>query len=254
MKNSKQNIDVIRPNIFADSKNIEAWFIPKNPLISSSESTINGLNLGLNTADPNTIVQKNRSFLFNKLTINPKDVALANQVHGIRVQEITKGGTYGETDGLITRIPGLTLAIQVADCAALLLADIQNHVIAAVHAGWRGAAGGIVENAIEKMNQIGSSPEQIRAFISPCISFSKFEVGDEVAEQFPDEFVDYTSFTKPHVDLKAFLASSMEQQGVANSQIEIHPGCTLKNDEFYSYRREGKASGRMMALIQLNRK
>lgn len=253
MRNCKQNIEVIRPNIFADSKDIEAWFVPKNSSISSSESTINGLNLGLNTADSTTRVQKNRSFLFNQLNIIPKDVALANQVHGSRVQEVTGGGTYGETDGLITQIPGITLGIQVADCAALMLADIQNHVIAAVHAGWRGAAGGIVENTVEKMKQVGSNPEEIRVFISPCLSFSNFEVGEEVAEQFPDKFVDYTSFSKPHVNLKTFLASSLQQQGVAEFQIEIHPGCTLKSDKFYSYRREGEDSGRMMALIKLNR-
>lgn len=179
----------------------------------------------------------------------PYEVALANQVHGTQVQTVTQGGTYPETDGFVTRVPGLYLCIRVADCAALLLWDPEAGVAAAAHAGWRGAAGGIVDETLNAMEREGAAASRIRTFVSPCISAGRYEVGEEVAGQFPDEFVYRKDYAKPHVDLRAFLRRQLADAGVRTGRIEIHPGCTWNDPEYHSYRRDGESAGRMAALI-----
>ncbi|MGF1669960.1 MAG: polyphenol oxidase family protein, partial [Balneolaceae bacterium] len=147
----------------------------------------------------------------------------------------------------------LILGIQVADCAAILLSDPENHIIGASHAGWRGAAAGIVMKTISMMISAGARPDRMIAFISPCISQEKFEVGPEVAEQFPDEYVDSKSFKKPHVDLKGFIKHQLLRTGIPDKQIETSELCTyLDRDKFYSFRRERHRAGRMLGMIRLN--
>ena len=248
MSHSKIDLQTIKPEMPAS---VDAWFTLKNAHLNK-ESEIRGLNLGSNTPQPAEKVEANRKRLFEDLRIDGDWFADAKQVHGTKVQVVSQGGTYAETDGLITQIPGLTLSIQVADCAAVLLSDPSEKVVAAVHAGWRGAVGGIVENAIEQMEGLGAKAEEMHAFISPCISLSKFEVGNEVAELFPDSYVDYKSYQKPHIDLKGFLISRLTGLGLLGQNIEAHEGCTMAEaDNYYSYRREGEAAGRMMGIIRI---
>src|SRR5699024_12384015 len=89
----------------------------------------------------------------------------ADHAHGRRLQVVSEGGTYGATDGLVTSLPVLTLAIQVVYCAAVLLWDSTNNVIGALHAGWRGAVAGILSEGIQMMKHKGAELEQMNAFI-----------------------------------------------------------------------------------------
>ncbi len=244
-------IDVIQPGIFSDEAQLNAFFTLKNKKRYTEDRAIKGLNLGFNTGETPEIIKQNRQELLDAFAIEPEWVAFANQVHSNRVKVVTSGGTFAETDGLITQVPGLALAIQVADCAAVLIADMQSKTIAAIHAGWRGSAGDIVGKVIDKMKSLGADTTNCRAFISPCISLQQFEVGPEVADQFPDDYVDRQNHNKPHINLKAFLTDRLEEGGLNRKSIESHPGCTVQDDQYYSYRREGKKSGRMMAILQL---
>ena len=252
MKNLKTDFSVLVPQILQEDKGIRAWFTLKNQELQRPGQAIAGLNLGFNTSEKKEQVAQNRLALLNSLNIDPDWVAYADQVHSNRVQFITEGGTYPSTDGLVTKVPGLTLAIQVADCAAVLLWDKENNVIAALHAGWRGAVGNIIPRGVQKMKAHGADPSKIKAFVSPCISAKNFEVGMEVAEQFPSQFVNDIDFEKPHVDLKNFIKHQLINDGIPDNQIEIREECTISEaGKFYSYRREGNQSGRMLALIQI---
>lgn len=252
MKKLRTELSVIEPELVKSDEGIRAWFTLKNREFGLKKNKIPGLNLAFNTSEQKGVVAQNRLALLESLQIDPDWVAYADQVHSNRIQVVTQGGTYPATDGLITQIPGLTLSIQVADCAAVLLWDSTNKVIGALHAGWRGAVGDIVPKGIEMMIGQGANPQNIKAFVSPCLSLKNFEVGQEVAEQFPARFVDYESFRKPHVDLKKFLRHQMEVSDILTSNIEIRKECTIEQEEdFYSYRREGEKSGRMMGLIQI---
>lgn len=253
MKNLKTDFSVIVPRILRDEQDIRAWFTLKNQEFERPGQAIAGLNLGFNTPENKEHVARNRLALLSSLNIDSDWVAYADQVHSNRVQFVTEGGTYPSTDGLVTKVPGLTLAIQVADCAAVLLWDAENKVIAALHAGWRGAVGDIIPRGIKKMKEQGAETSKIKSFVSPCISLKNFEVGIEVADQFPDQFVNNTDFEKPHVDLKSFIKHQLLDKGIPGNQIEIREECTISEAEkFYSYRREGNESGRMLALIQIS--
>lgn len=178
-------------------------------------------------------------------------LAVGKQIHGTEVFRVNESGVYEDSDGLYTTQPGIVLGIRVADCAAVLVADTKNGVIGAFHAGWRGAAGGIVLNGVKKMIQAGGEPRFMSCYISPCISLKNFEVGEEVAAKFPEQYCDYTSWDKPHIDLKKFLRSGLMEIGIPETNIEISPHCTMAETRFSSYRREKEKSGRMLACIYL---
>ncbi len=246
------NLTLVHPVSWRKNEIVTAVFTTKNIDFFQDERKIPGLNLGFNTNEDRSVVENNRKVLYRDLGITPDNLALVKQVHGNRVIVVDKGGYYESADAMITSKPGLTLGIQVADCSAVLLADITNKVIAAAHAGWRGAVSGIVRKTIDEMVNQGADPGKINSYVSPCIGVREFEVGAEVAKQFPDEFVDYLHYEKPHVDLKSYIRNELVQMGVNAGSIEIDPHCTkTEPDLFYSYRREQEMSGRMMGLIRI---
>lgn len=241
---------IIEPEIFNVNK-IQAGFTLSNRNVINMNGEIPGLNMGHNTGVENHEIEGNINRFLSKNDISRFSLTLATQVHGKKITYVTTGGIYNETDALITDLPDITLGIRVADCAAILLADVQNSVIAAVHAGWRGAALGILPDTLKEMEIRGADPESIHAFISPCLSKRVFEVGEEVAEQFPPEFVDSVSFSKPHLDLKGFLKYQLLNDGVSECNIEMDKGCTLSDERFYSFRRERDKAGRMLGFIRM---
>lgn len=245
-------MDLIYPGVFKQADGIEAVFTKSNRELVHTERRIPGLNLGTNTGEELQVIKHNTRTLFEYLNWNPDLLAAADQVHGTHVQAVEKPGVYAETDGLVTNKPGIVLGIRVADCAAVLIAGPQNKVIGAFHAGWKGAAGGIIPKGIKMMKKLSGKPGQFRAFISPCISKESFEVGEEVAARFPAEFVDRKNFKKPHVDLKAYISAQLAAEGVGEESVEVSDECTMQNDCFFSYRREKERAGRMLGLITLN--
>lgn len=243
-------LDHIQPSWSSRQGGVEAFFTLKNQGTEEGEGDIPGLNLGLNTNDDVNRVFANRAAMYKQFDLDPQWVAWGKQVHSTRVRIVTTGGLHPDTDGMVTAVPGLALVIQVADCAAILLADTVNRVIGAVHAGWRGAAGGIVSNGVARMQKLGAEASNIRAYVSPCISQKYFEVGPEVSDQFPDHVVDDESYEKPHIDLKSFVKEELSGSGVDEEAIEVDRGCTYAGEEqFYSYRREQERSGRMLGII-----
>lgn len=180
-------------------------------------------------------------------------VAYLKQVHSDKVVVADAPGYAGEADGLVTTRPGITLAIQVADCAVVLLADRGRGIVAADHSGWRGTAALITTKVVEKMKELGSHPEDVEAFVGPCISSQAYEVGEEVASRFDEAFVYRKGFRKPHLDIRAALKSQLISAGVQETAIQIDQRCTWQNPQlFYSYRREGAGSGRMIGFIRWN--
>lgn len=244
------HIKFIRPKIL-NSSEISSWFTLRNEEITQNNQVIPGLNLAFNTSESKAVIEHNRKILLNEIGLKQNEIVFGKQVHATDVRLVNEAGTYADTDAFVTNTRGLALAIQVADCAAVLLGDEENKVIGAAHAGWRGAAGGIVPKTIQQMVEAGADIQHIKVFVSPCITFSRFEVGDEVADQFPEQFVDRVNFKKPHIDLKAFLKYELLKDGISEANIEIDEGCTITEEKFYSYRRQKNKSGRMMGVIKL---
>lgn len=244
-------INFIKPELLNNDV-ISSWFTLRNQETVHPGKDIPGLNLGLNTSEKASVVLSNRQQLMQEIGTEEGHIAYGVQIHETEIEEVTEGGIYEGTDGFVTKKSGLALAIQVADCAAVLMGDEKNKVIGAAHAGWRGAVADIVPKTILRMKKLGAEVKHIKVFVSPCISFQNFEVGEEVAVQFPEPFVDRTNYAKPHVNLKAFIRYQLLNEAIESDHIEVDDSCTIADENFYSYRRQKDKSGRMMGIIKLN--
>lgn len=187
------------------------------------------------------------SWVARELSLPGASVARLHQVHGDAVASVDVGGDAGMADALWTEVPGLLLAVRVADCVPVVVAGEGR--VGAIHAGWRGVAAGIVPAALAAMG--GAE----RAVVGPCICVEHYEVGEEVVAGIAEagvpeaRFVDRARGLRPHVDLRAAVAWQLESNGV--SRVEVLPQCTFSDPSLPSYRRDGPRSWRMAGLIGL---
>ncbi len=217
-----------------------------------SEAPYHSLNLGKSTADDPENVKENRRRFCTALEFEPSQLAWSKQVHGTDVQFVTAPGGAAGFDALITRERGIVLAVSVADCTAILIYDVQNQAVAAIHAGWRGTAGRIVHKTLLEMEtRFGTRAQDCFAFVGTCIDECSFEVGDEVSEAFESTFKRWDAERqKFFVDLKKANAAQLQDFGVPASQVSISPYSTvLNNEDYFSHRKGRGTTGRMMAVI-----
>lgn len=211
-------------------------------------------------------VRQNREQICQALALPFQDLVACQQTHEDRIQLVTpaeKGrgalsheDGFAGTDGLITAHAGIPLLVMVADCYPVLMADPVQKVVAAVHSGWRGTQQQIARKALQQMQQqFGSRPADIRLAIGPGIGFDRFEVGAEVVEAFADQ-IDTTDpeLVRPdgsrfRLNLPGILRLQALAEGLLPEQIEILSLCTLTDQRFFSYRREGGVTGRQAGLI-----
>lgn len=244
-------LDLLKPNIFSQRNDVDSYFTLANrDNFRQKNANISGLHMGVFSHGEDLSVKNNYSLLFEAIGWDPNHLAIAKQVHGSEVKTVSTSGIYHDFDGLVTNQIGLAIGIQVADCAAILLYEPKSKVIAALHAGWRGAIAGIIGEGIKSIKKLDGDPSNLSAYISPCISLQNFEVGSEVANLFPKQFCDFESYDKPHVDLSGYLRDQLIKEGLVNENIETADHCTFASDQFFSYRREREGAGRMLALIK----
>ncbi len=181
-------------------------------------------------------------------------IVRATQVHGRAAVRVVRAPGSGETvdagecDVLATALPDVALVVQTADCVPILLEA--SGAIAAAHAGWRGSAADAAAAALTALAELGAPAEDVRAWIGPSIGACCYEVGGEVARQFAGEFARRDCGGHYRLDLKAVNRAQLEAAGVPPDAISIHPSCTkCGGDRYASYRRDGSAAGRMIALI-----
>jgi len=181
-----------------------------------------------------------------------QNLAKVRQVHSNKVVVATRPGDLGEGDALISNVPGLTLAIRTADCLPILIADAENHAVAAVHAGWRGTVQEIVLEAVRAMaTEYGSRPENLLIAIGPGIGACCYEVGPDVAKQFSRFFPERQDLNgSAKIDLAESSVRQLRRNGGRTGQIDSSGLCTrCLAEQFHSYRRDGEAAGRMVSAI-----
>ncbi len=221
-----------------------------------SVGTYSTFNLGYSTGDDESAVNTNRARLNSLLPEAPRWL---KQVHGANVLEAEKVLNRPEADASVTRCPGTVCAILVADCLPLLFTDREGSVVAAAHAGWRGLAGGVVDNTVAAMAARGAAARDVLAYIGPGIGPRAFEVGDDVYEAYtagdPGAAAAFTRRVQDREDVKGkWLADlfilarrALERCGV--DQVYGGGLCTYSDPaRFYSYRRD-RITGRMGAFI-----
>jgi hypothetical protein len=214
------------------------------------------LNMATHVGDERSAVLANRKRVAERLALPSQPVWL-NQVHGVQVvhaDDCVLSDPLPEADGAWTRDQHRVLAIMTADCLPILLTDQQGSFVMALHAGWRGLADGIIQQAVGDAHLV---PERVMAWVGPGIGFSAFEVGHEVRECFLTQGRAQCHHFKPSPS-GLWLANLA---GIALWQLEqLNVGwfggghwCTFEQRErFFSYRREG-VTGRMATLIWLAR-
>jgi YfiH family protein len=225
-----------------------------------SEGLYATLNCGPGSKDEAQAVAENRRRVAEALAPGTKLVSLS-QIHSPIVHILSGGEDRLEGDAMVTTTPGLALGILTADCAPVLLADTSARVIAAAHAGWKGAHGGVLEATITAMESQGASRANIAAAIGPCISQAAYEVGFDFRDRFLEQglrmrkfFVASDKEGHYRFDLAGYAAHRLQAAGIAS--VETLGVCTCPSENgFFSYRRATHAEepdyGRQISAILL---
>lgn len=217
-----------------------------------------GLNLGVHVGDQPHNVIRNRALLTAML---PAEPAWLSQVHGSAVAAVDHlpPDRVPEADAGIARKRGAVCAILTADCLPVLFTDTAGSVVAAAHAGWRGLAGGVLQQTTRAMREAGAG--DILAWLGPAIGPQQFEVGGEVLQAFLDGASDEAAVRqvtaafapiaarpgKYLADIYALARGVLARDGVG--RVAGGDYCTVSNSgRFYSYRRDG-VTGRQASLI-----
>lgn len=229
------------------------------------------LNLGNYSCDKSENIVENRNILAEKLNTTVEKLIIPYQTHGNNVlpitHKLTKMTKYDENkilhgyDATITQERRIFLCVTTADCTPILIFDKVNKAIAAIHAGWRGVINLIIDNTISKMNKyFGTNPKDLIAAIGPSISIDKYEVGNEVIDELIQAGYQLNTSNyhinrrtgKFHIDIKQLNKQRLIKLGVINNKIEVTNYCTYYHkDLFFSARRQGVNSGRMLTGIML---
>jgi len=211
------------------------------------------LNLARGNGDDEWAVAENRRRLLAAFGEPP--LARLNQVHGTIVHLVDGSGVW-EGDGLVSNTPGLALAVQVADCYPLLLEDPASRAVAALHAGWRGALGNILGAAVKAMQrEYGTNPAELRLAAGPGIAGPCYQVDAGLADRFAAAGWDGAVLPDPEpgkarLDLLAVIRAQALTAGLRLENLWFAGVCTHCHPAYYSYRRDGKKSGRQWGLIQ----
>ena len=181
-------------------------------------------------------------------------VQTPRQVHGVAVARAPFAGERPLADAVVTTDPQLAVGIVTADCVPILLVDRHRRVAVAVHAGWRGAAGGILDRAVDYLTcEHANQGARLEAAIGPAIGGCCYEVGDEVYDAFRSAYGPLTAaaWSRPgakwHLDLRLAVRLLLAQAGVEH--VETLGPCTRCDIRYHSYRRDGAGAGRQLSFV-----
>lgn len=211
-----------------------------------SSGLYDSLNCGLGSKDDAALVRENRARVANIIGADGAPVLTCHQVHSAEVI-IADGpwaaGAQPKADALVTKTPGLVLGALAADCMPILFADREAGVVAAAHAGWKGALAGVEQSTVRAMEALGAKRARIAAVIGPCISGAAYEVGHEFRAQFIAKDATFDRYfatppgaLKPHFDLPAFMRDRLRALDLA--EVAWVGACTYADaTQWFSFRR-----------------
>lgn len=213
------------------------------------------LNASLHCGDDAEAVAENRRRITRLITGRP--LAIARQVHGRAVWRVAgRPESAPDADALVTTDATLALGILSADCVPVLFADPQARVIAAAHAGWRGALAGVTDAALDALQATGADPTHMHAAIGPAIQQPSYPVSPALEQQFLEQspFDCHACFDRstpdaPRLDLPRYVELRLRWRGLSHIDRLEHDTCTLA-DQFFSHR-SGGTTGRQLSVIWL---
>lgn len=226
-----------------------------------SSGIVSGLNVGLWSSDDPEAVAENRRRAVGAVAPGTL-LTTVYQTHSADVVTVTApfaDDARPHADALVTDRPGLVLGIVTADCAPVLLADVEAGVVGAAHAGWKGALGGVTDAVVTAMEALGARRERIAAAIGPCIARASYEVDDAFRARFAERdpaterfFADGRRAGHFQFDLEAYVAHRLASAGVMRVAA-LGLDTYAAGDRYFSFRRATHAGepdyGRQISLI-----
>lgn len=213
-----------------------------------STGSVGSLNLGLSVGDDATVVGRNRARVARSLGVAPGNLAFTHQVHGAQVRTVRSVGEMPKCDAQVTDVPGIGLAVLVADCTPVIVVDVDAGVIGTAHAGRPGMTSGVVDAMLDRVAELGS--RQPQAFVGPSVCPRCYEVPwqmrEDAARVSPESrSVSWTG--TPAIDVAAGVVAQLRDRGVAVTWV---PGCTRESDRLFSHRRDPGA-GRFAGVVAI---
>lgn len=241
----------------------EGWPVHVTAAFSALTPGAPRTSLGFKTDPAAPEVLAARKSWLAGLGFDPAKSVFADQVHGVKaaLAETRDGGAgldtrqsaIPATDALLTQVPGMALSVTTADCLPVLITNRDGRAVAAVHAGWRGMAGGILENTVAGFSRFGIPPSSLLAVLGPCISAKAYEVGDEFTRYFPSESLQRVPGGRWHFDLQAEAKRRLFHQGLSQTAVAAIEKCTYRDRGlFFSNRRDGGVMGLMLSTIGIH--
>ena len=243
-------------------KNIRHGFF--NSTGGKSKSIYKSLNCGIGSKDSKIKVKKNLKIVKDKISKKSKNIFLTHQVHSNKFIFINKDIKFYKkivkADAIITNQERLPIAILTADCVPILLHDNKKNMIAAIHAGWKGAFKGIISKVINFMLKNGCKKKQITAAIGPCIKQNSYNVKDDFQKKFLEKDKNNRIFFKKKnntifFNLPNFVKSQLKSNKITNIDM-INIDTFDKKNNFFSARRSLGSKhddyGRNISIIMIN--
>ena len=234
-----------------------SFFSKKNGV---SKGIYKSLNCGLGSNDKKKNIIRNLNLVSKSMNIEFKDLVLMNQTHSNKVTLVDKKNKNKRlnSDALVTKLKGIGLGVLTADCVPIILYDEKNNIIGCVHAGWKGAASGVIENTIKKFKKI-SSNNKIFASVGPCIGKKSYEVDLNFYRNFISKskknsiYFSKKNKLKKLFNLRKYVNDKLIKLNVKVDHV-YHDTFRDKN-RFFSYRRSQKLGendyGRCISIISL---
>ncbi len=245
-------------NLKSLNKIQHCFFSRKN---GNSLGIYSSLNCGIGSKDEKENVNKNLEIVSKKFQINRRQLVLMNQKHTniVKILKEDNKDIRVDADAMVTKNENLALAVLTADCAPVLIYENEKKIIGCIHAGWKGAINGIVENTIEKVKELGGKSEKLIACVGPCIGKNSYQVKEDFYLKFiknskKNEIYFFNGENNSlYFDLRSFVVKKLNNCGV--SQVDnINLDSFSASNEYFSHRRAKKLGendyGRCISVIK----
>ncbi len=258
MELTKPGLDILQPDWQGKAPaSVDALFTCRAGGVSSGPwgdaDGIMGLNVAPHTGDVGACVRMNRAIVAQLV---PADPVWMKQVHGTNVVDADQAEGEPEADAAVSTTPGVVCTVMVADCLPVLMTDEKGTVVAAVHAGWKSLAAGIIQKTAAAMREKAGKDARLIAWLGPRIGPESFEVGEDVLIAMKKTLPEAERAFVPaagdrfYADLAMLAGMALAEASVSPADVtDCGLSTTADSKRFYSFRRDGEKSGRHAAMI-----
>jgi len=241
------------------NNNIQHCFFSRKNGVS--KGIYESLNCGIGSKDQKENVEKNLDIVSKKFNIKKSSLTLMHQTHSNKVEIIAAGNNLKriKCDAMLTKDNEIALSVLTADCIPILIHEKSSGIIGCIHAGWKGAVNGIIENTLKKLEEMDGSIKELAVSVGPCISQKNYEVKNDFYSEFIKESKNNDSFFLKNdkntfnFDLRKFVNKKFEDAGVLEKENILIDTFASKN-EYFSHRRAKKLGeddyGRCISVIK----